>query len=38
MENLKEIRWKQRYENFDKSYKLLDKGYISIGFFQILNK
>ena len=23
MENLKEIRWKQRFENFDKSYKLL---------------
>ena len=23
MENLKEIRWKQRLENFDKSYKLL---------------
>ena len=25
MENLKEIRWKQRFENFDKSYKLLNK-------------
>ena len=25
MENLKEIRWKQRFENFDKSYKLLKK-------------
>ena len=25
MENLKEIRWKQRIENFDKSYKLLKK-------------
>ena len=25
MENLKEIRWKQRFENFDKSYKLLEK-------------
>ena len=25
MDNLKEIRWKQRFENFDKSYKLLNK-------------
>lgn len=25
MNNLKEIRWKQRFENFDKSYKLLKK-------------
>ncbi|MGN2370196.1 nucleotidyltransferase substrate binding protein [Clostridium sp. ZBS14] len=25
MDNLKEIRWKQRFENFDKSYKLLKK-------------
>ncbi|MEG2289363.1 MAG: nucleotidyltransferase substrate binding protein [Clostridium sp.] len=25
MDNLKEIRWKQRFENFDKAYKLLDK-------------
>ncbi|MDM8127702.1 nucleotidyltransferase substrate binding protein [Paraclostridium benzoelyticum] len=25
MENLKEIRWKQRFENFEKSYKLLKK-------------
>lgn len=25
MENLKEIRWKQRFENFDKSYRLLKK-------------
>ncbi len=25
MENLKEIRWKQRFENFNKSYKLLEK-------------
>ena len=25
MENLKEIRWKQRFENIDKSYKLLKK-------------
>ena len=25
MEKLKEIRWKQRFENFDKSYKLLKK-------------
>lgn len=25
MENLKDIRWKQRFENFDKSYKLLKK-------------
>lgn len=25
MENLKEVRWKQRFENFDKSYKLLKK-------------
>ena len=25
MNNLKEIRWKQRFENFDKSYKLLNK-------------
>lgn len=25
MENLKEIWWKQRFENFDKSYKLLKK-------------
>ena len=23
--NLKEIRWKQRFENFERSYKLLDK-------------
>ncbi|NFI56512.1 nucleotidyltransferase substrate binding protein [Clostridium sp. ZS6] len=25
MDSLKEIRWKQRFENFDKSYKLLKK-------------
>lgn len=25
MDNLKEIRWKQRFENFNKSYKLLKK-------------
>lgn len=25
MDELKEIRWKQRYENFNKSYKLLNK-------------
>lgn len=25
MDNFKEIRWKQRFENFDKSYKLLKK-------------
>jgi nucleotidyltransferase substrate binding protein (TIGR01987 family) len=25
MENLKEVRWKQRFENFNKSYKLLEK-------------
>lgn len=25
MENLKDIRWKQRFENFDKAYKLLHK-------------
>ena len=25
MEKLKEIRWKQRFANFDKSYKLLKK-------------
>ncbi|MEG2918228.1 MAG: nucleotidyltransferase substrate binding protein [Clostridium sp.] len=25
MDNLKGIRWKQRFENFDKAYKLLDK-------------
>ena len=25
MDNLKDIRWKQRFENFDKSYKLLTK-------------
>lgn len=25
MENLKDIRWKQRFENFDKSYRLLKK-------------
>ena len=25
MKNLKEARWKQRFENFDKSYKLLKK-------------
>ena len=25
MDNLKDIRWKQRLENFDKSYKLLNK-------------
>ena len=25
MDNLKEIRWKQRFENFEKTYKLLEK-------------
>ena len=25
MDNLKDIRWKQRFENFNKSYNLLDK-------------
>lgn len=25
MDNLKDIRWKQRFENFEKSYKLLKK-------------
>lgn len=25
MDNLNDIRWKQRFENFDKSYKLLNK-------------
>ena len=25
MDNLKEIRWKQRFENFEKTYKLLKK-------------
>ena len=25
MDQLKEIRWKQRFENFDKSYRLLEK-------------
>lgn len=25
MDNIKEVRWKQRVENFDKSYKLLKK-------------
>ena len=25
MDNLKDIRWKQRFENFDKSYKLINK-------------
>lgn len=25
MDNLKDIRWKQRFANFEKSYKLLDK-------------
>lgn len=25
MDNLKDIRWKQRFENFSKSYKLLEK-------------
>lgn len=25
LDNLKEVRWKQRFENFDKSYKLLKK-------------
>lgn len=25
MQNLKDIRWKQRFENFEKSYKLLKK-------------
>lgn len=25
MENLKEVRWKERFENFEKSYKLLKK-------------
>ena len=25
MDNLKDIRWKQRFENFDKSYKSLNK-------------
>lgn len=27
MEGLKEVRWKQRFENFHKSYSLLDKYY-----------
>lgn len=30
MDNLKEIRWKQRFENFDKSYKLLKNILISL--------
>ncbi|WP_461614100.1 nucleotidyltransferase substrate binding protein [Clostridium sp. Marseille-QA1073] len=25
MENLKDIRWRQRFENFEKSYKLIEK-------------
>ena len=25
MDNLKDIRWKQRFENFNKSYKLIEK-------------
>lgn len=25
MDNLKDIRWKQRFENFNKSYRLLKK-------------
>lgn len=25
MDNLKDIRWKQRFENFEKAYKLLEK-------------
>ncbi|MGL5067654.1 MAG: nucleotidyltransferase substrate binding protein [Sarcina sp.] len=25
MENLKDVRWKQRFENFEKSYKVLKK-------------
>ena len=25
MDNLKDIRWRQRFENFEKSYKLLEK-------------
>ena len=25
MENLKEIRWRQRFENFDRSFKLLER-------------
>ncbi|MBZ9637330.1 nucleotidyltransferase substrate binding protein [Clostridium sp. FP1] len=25
MDNLKDIRWKQRFENFNKSYKLMEK-------------
>ena len=25
MENLKDIRWKQRFENFTKTYKLIEK-------------
>lgn len=25
MENLKDIRWRQRFENFEKSYKLMEK-------------
>ena len=25
MEPLKDIRWRQRFENFEKSYKLLEK-------------
>ena len=29
MDNLKDIRWKQRFENFDKSYKLLKKYFIN---------
>ena len=28
LDNLKEIRWKQRFQNFERSYKLLEK-YIS---------
>ena len=41
MENLKEIRWKQRFENFDKSYKLLKKylinkkSFLNMNFFYI---
>ncbi|WP_259473272.1 hypothetical protein [Clostridium estertheticum] len=25
MDNLKDIRWKQRFENFNKAYKLMEK-------------
>ena len=35
MEELKEVRWKQRFENFHKSYSLLDKYYSQESFTEL---